>query len=412
MNYPTIMRMSIFALLSIISHTITASLPKSAYSELIFVQPTPIIKLQFVYNLNPRYATTSTTGTGSIVSQNSLLSLSTGATINSSATLRSNTYITYQPGQGNYSVFPTLFAPGVSGSTQIAGIGNSTDGFFFGYNGTDFGILYRNNSVDTWIPQASWNKDNVLGGGGPSNPSGLTLDPTKGNIYKIQFHWLGFGAINFFMSSPSTDSMIFLHQIQYADTNTALSLTNPNLQSMLQIINTTNATNLTMKNGFISAFTEGYANKNLNVRNTISATKSITTAASFTNLLTIRNNATYQSKTNRSLVYPDQISFFNTDSVATHNVFCTIYLNPSVAGPVSFISINPNTSIVSYDTGGTTVTGGTALFSFYLQANTAFSFSLSDYNIVLNPNDTLVLACQTQTDSPTISATMSWTEGL
>lgn len=398
-------------LLSLLSRHSFALLSKSSYGELLVVQPTPVIKVQFVYNLNTRYSTTVTTGSGSFVAENALLTVQTGAAINSSATLMTNAYLTYQPGQGFFSIFPTLFSQGVAGSTQLSGIGNTTDGFFFGYNGTSFGILHRNNSVDTWIPQASWNKDNCLGGGGSGNPSGVTLDPTMGNIYKVQFQWLGFGAINFFLSSPVNDTMIFLHQIQYPNANTTLSLTNPNLQGMLQVANTTNSTNIFLKNGFLSGFIEGVFNKAINIRNSIATTKAIPISV-ITNLLTIRNNATYQSKTNHSCVYPDEISFFNSNSTNANYVLCTLYLNPTVAGTPSFTNINASTSMVSYDTAGTTLSDGYALFSFYLQPKEAFSFNLSDYNTILYPGDRLVLGCQSLNDNPIIFASISWKEGL
>ena len=49
----------------------------------------------------------------------------------------------YRPGQGIDSRFTSIFATGTSDCTQLVGIGSEDNGFFFGYNGTSFGVLRR-----------------------------------------------------------------------------------------------------------------------------------------------------------------------------------------------------------------------------------------------------------------------------
>lgn len=48
---------------------------------------------------------------------------------------------------------------------------------FFGHNGPPFGVLKRQNRTDNWIPLYSFDG---------TGPSGVTLDPTKGNIFVIR----------------------------------------------------------------------------------------------------------------------------------------------------------------------------------------------------------------------------------
>lgn len=71
--------------------------------------------------------------------------------------------------------------------TQLMGVGDDLDGFFFGYNGSSFGILRRQNGTDNWIPQSAWNNDTFDGNG----RSGVALNATQGNVYSIQYQWLG-----------------------------------------------------------------------------------------------------------------------------------------------------------------------------------------------------------------------------
>ena len=145
---------------------------KTAFGEMLVGNQTPLIQLSFPYNINTDLVTTSTAGSGTVTQADSYAVLSTGAAINSTADLTTNQVVHYRPGQGISVFFTSIFTAGAAGSTQIIGIGDAVDGFFYGYNGTSFGILHRNNSVDTWIPQASWNND-VMDGTGRT---GMTLD--------------------------------------------------------------------------------------------------------------------------------------------------------------------------------------------------------------------------------------------
>ncbi|MDP3889497.1 MAG: collagen-like protein [bacterium] len=376
----------------------------SAFGELLTVEPNAIVQLQFPYNINTDYVITDTTGAGTVTQADSLLVVQTGTSNNSRATLLSRSRLHYQPGQGATALFTALYTTGVDGSTQITGIGNNQDGFFFGFNGSSFGILHRNNSVDTWIDQSSWNEDTFDGSG----ESGIVLDHTKGNIYKIQYQWLGFGNIKFFIESPSTSEFILVHEIEYANANTVPTIANPSLQLMVEAVNTSNTSNIIIKNGSLAGYIEGTIN-NIDVRNNISNSKTITTTE--TNILTIRDNATFQSKTNQTMVYPDAVSFLNSTAGTAAALFA-VYLNPTVGGAPVFNDINSNTSVVSYDTAGTTVTGtgGRKLFSFFLANGADFSFNLHDYAVQLVPGDRLVFACSTSTGSLTVYASVSWVE--
>lgn len=126
----------------------------SAFNELLFVQPEPKVQLEFPYNIvNTDYATLTTATGGTTSVANSLLSLTTTTTSGSLAKLASNYVLNYQSGQGSASIFTAVFTTGVANNIQIIGVGSAastttsanygvSDGFFFGYNGTSFGILW------------------------------------------------------------------------------------------------------------------------------------------------------------------------------------------------------------------------------------------------------------------------------
>lgn len=114
----------------------------TAFGEQSVAEPTPVIQVHFPYNINSEIVETRNNN-GTVTVVNNKAHISTGAAANQSAALLTITPVKYNPGQGGLVRFTALYTTGVANSTQWVGLGNSTDGYFFGYNGTDFGILRR-----------------------------------------------------------------------------------------------------------------------------------------------------------------------------------------------------------------------------------------------------------------------------
>ena len=78
---------------------------------------------------------------------------STTAAATSSSLIQSIRRAKYRAGEGLLSRFTAQFTTGAANSTQLAGMRNANiDGWFIGYNGTQFGIMYRRNSVNPFSP--------------------------------------------------------------------------------------------------------------------------------------------------------------------------------------------------------------------------------------------------------------------
>lgn len=114
----------------------------SAFGELLVAEITPVVQLQSAYNINTRIIETRDNKGSSSISSN-MFQVSTGAGANQSSSLFSKTAVKYNAGQGGLARFTAMFSAGVLGSTQVAGIGSTGEGYFFEYNGIDFGILRR-----------------------------------------------------------------------------------------------------------------------------------------------------------------------------------------------------------------------------------------------------------------------------
>ncbi len=118
-------------------------LPKTAFGEVSTSDLVPVVQLQFPYNINTILTESRANQSGGVTQSLNMANLSTGGSTNSSAQLLSKEHIKYNPGQGGLIRFTGVFTTGVANSIQIIGIGDSGDGYFFGYNGSDFGILVR-----------------------------------------------------------------------------------------------------------------------------------------------------------------------------------------------------------------------------------------------------------------------------
>jgi len=115
---------------------------KSAFGEISNAELTPIFQGDFSYSVNPTVWNVWT-NKGTVTSELSRGKFSTGAAANQSAGVTSQIPVKYYPGQGVAARFTGAFTTGVTGSEQTIGLGDVSDGFFFGYNGPTFGILHR-----------------------------------------------------------------------------------------------------------------------------------------------------------------------------------------------------------------------------------------------------------------------------
>ncbi len=116
----------------------------SAFGELSIAEVTPVVQLQFAYNINTRIVEKRDNNSGSVTQASDHAIIASGSSSSSGAILRSIQPIKYNTGQGGLIRFTAKFSAGVANNTRGIGVGDESDGYFFGYNGTAFGILRRN----------------------------------------------------------------------------------------------------------------------------------------------------------------------------------------------------------------------------------------------------------------------------
>lgn len=370
----------------------------TAFGELAVAEMTPITGWTFAYNVNTDMVTKTTTGTGAITASSGRAVLSSSAAINSSAMIASNLPLRYITGQGGLARFTAVFTQGVPGNTQLIGIGDASDGLFFGFDGAYFGILRRSAGVDNWVYEEAWEPGYDWG-----------FDPTKGNVYQIRFQWLGYGEIQFSIENPETGGFVLVHRIQYANAHVNTSIRNPTLPIHASSTNTKNSTDVVLMTPSAMAFVEGKVENPTplhpfalpRVREAAKAT--ITTQ---TSIVTLKSLATWQSVTNR---VRSRIRGLSAAVEGTKVVTIKITKGATLGGSPSYSNHSADTSPVQYDVAGTTVTGGTLVYATKLQKTDSRFFDLDYLGIEMGPGETLTFSAESSS-SADIDLVVFWTD--
>lgn len=385
----------------------------SPFNDLISVTLTPLVQVDFVYGINSQQGAANIVTTGVGDTSSGRLRLQTGVGAAGSAVYTSRRPAQYRPGQGLVWRGTALFTTGVANSFQLAGVGSPTDGYFFGFNGTAFGVAHRNDSVTpTWVAQTAWNGDKCDGAGA----SGFNWDKTKGVPLQINYPYLGYGNITFWVQNPLTSRWILCHTIRYANSSATTQVRVPDLYVRYEATNTGNTTNLVLYAGSSAIFMCG--DYMLHGKPKWAADSYKTAITTETVLLSIRCATTYNTVANSGLVRINSVSFSST---ANNGVAILRFkIGATVGGSPSFAAINGTTgdngvtittgsSLASIDTAGTTVTGGTYIFNMTIGSPGSDTIDVQDLSIFVAPGETLTIS-GFSTSSTTMGVGVNWTE--
>lgn len=383
----------------------------SAFGDIIAVEPTPLVQLDFVYGINIQTGATTVANGGTVDTSAGRLRIQSGTNTAGSGIFQSVRLAKYRPGQGMQARFTAAFAAGAASSTQIVGAGTGTDGYFFGYNGFVFGILYRNAGVDTWYPQSAWNGDTCDGLGA----SNFDWNPTLGNVMQIQYPFLGYGNITFWVQNPANSQWVLCHTIRYTNSSASIQLSNPTLRFYAQAVNTGSATNKTLYVGSAMISLTG-RQEYLQARWAIDSAKTLTTEACIVNL---RNATTYNGAANTGILRLTSISACYAHNTSAYAVVrlkkgVTIGGTPAYT-PISGstadngVTITSGNSVTSFDTAGTTVTGGAYVWQVNMcQAGNAYA-DVSTADIQVYPGEILTIS-GFATSSAVVAVGVNWVE--
>lgn len=390
-----------------------AQLPLTAFGDLRTAELSPMMQGSFEYTVdNTDLNTNTVVGGGTVTQADAMAVLGTSTTTGSTALFQSKQHGKYRAGLGAEGRFTALFTPCTAGTEQYIGladeVGSSAafkNGFMLGCDGATFGFHRFQNDVKFSIPISSW--DFPLAD--VNGPAGFELDIAKLNVYFIEFQYLGGGTINTWIAHPASGNMLKVHVLGYANVNTTPSIHNPNLKHTIWVNNGGTANDIVLKSASYGFFVQGKTvmlllHRPMHSTGIIEKTGVVSEVA----ILTIRNRATYVSKTNFIDVILHEVAIGVEASTPNNLASCRLVKNATIGGVPSYSNINTNNSVVELDTSGTSVSGGDEILPFILAGKNADKDDeLIEHQLILNPNDTLTVACASS-NSATFKAGLIW----
>ena len=251
--------------------------------------------------------------------------------------------------------------------------------------------------TETFTAQTAWNGDLA------NNTNVLpTIDFTKGNVYQIQFQWLGSGAIEFAMENPETGEFITVHRIKYANSATTTSILNPSLPFYVESINTTNDSAIVISISSAGGYKEGQGD-GITVAGGFIATKTgITTEVP---VGSVKNLSIFQSKKNR---VPVKLIFNTVASDGTKTVLFRIYKNATLTA-ASWTAVGANTSVMATDSSASAFSGGTLIFGASLAKVDTQLLDFTPLEIILHPGESFTVTAASTVSTDT-DVGFSWAE--
>jgi hypothetical protein len=252
--------------------------------------------------------------------------------------------------------------------------------------------------TDAHVAQSSWNVTTTPFAG---------FDPTQLNVYRIQFGYLGVANIDFFIYNPETGEYVLVHRIKWANTNSTTHVGSPNFKIGWTAASLgSSGTNLTVEGASAELAIQGDEVLRNDTHAVEASKASVTTAA--TNVLTLKNRVVFGNRFNLGKVKPLRLS---VDNDHTKGLIVEIYKNATIGGTTNFQLIDEFNSVSSYDSAGTTVTGGKFLDGFTIGGGESNSISLKDITPDFEPEDTLTVACRTVSQTATTTTViLTWQE--
>jgi hypothetical protein len=370
---------------------------------------TPLVQVAFLYSVNTEVVNTTLVSTGTVTYATGAAAVATAALANSSAIMSTRRYVSSAPGKVMRVIVSCAFTIGAANSVQMCGFGDTSNGLFIGYNGVAFGILTRNNSVDTWVAATAFNVDKLNGTGA----SAITLDPTKGNTYIIVYDTTGFGSVTFALASTAVGNVpeaITMHRVSFGNTGTATGLRLTSAPLMAAATNTTNATALTVRVSSLSAYVDSSVPYRIGRLRAVDIAKTISSTA-YVPIITISNKSTYLALSNVSSIILTSISVSN-DATKGSIIFAIYDSTSSTLTGTSYTDVSTATSVVQYDTAATSITNGVCMFSFNICKSGDCLIDLSQYDISVSPGMSITICgrCSSSNVSDGICVSLCWME--
>jgi hypothetical protein len=296
----------------------------------------------------------------------------------------------YRFTSNNNQVVIQAVIPGPQGAFSYSSAGSSV--------GSMSQIVAGVIGVNDFTPQANWNRDIMT-----------DLDPAMGNVYQIQFQYLGFGAIDFFIEDSASGLFVLVHRVEFANNHTIPSVSNPTFRIGWLSSNSGATTSVRVQGSSAGAFIEGLVIRDTPPRSSNNEQLNVTT--SLTNIQAIRNRISFGGKVNRAEIFPQLISAASQTNKAA---FFKIILSPTFAAPVIFSYIDKSNSITEIGNDAVGVSGGREIGSVTVTNTGSVILRFNEGQVTpIFPGTVLCLAAQMSSGAASdCQSTATWQEDL
>ena len=279
------------------------------------------------------------------------------------------------PKTGSY-----VYVPGATGSVGVVTTAQS-------------GI----NDTNTWTYQEDW--DDPLDGTGRS---GITIDPTKLNVYQINFRWLGIGLMKFAIENPLNGDMYEFHREKFTNTIKGVHLDNPSLKIgyVAARLEPTfgNFQNVRVCGGSMMGAIEGLVDTTTLPTSSYRLSSSTFAADTLHHGITIHNRLIFNNKINTRELLIKELSVVTTPQTGQDKpVEVVLFYNfDGLPSPSVNKIISADQSSAFYNDTDGTLTIGTniPIYSFFITAPGSQTVDLTDLRIAIPPNNDLTVAIE------------------
>ena len=400
---------------------------KDAFGRLRTSNPMTLFDSSHRYKDNGLWNTfNSGTSTGIFNSGQGLMDLTLGSGINDELIRETTKVCSYQPGKSLLIMSTFVMNPAKSGLRQRVGYYGASNGIYLELDGTNLSFVERSlitgSMTETRISRyggvygdsdTGWNIDKM--DSSYINPSGITLDISKAQIFWMDIEWLGLGSVR--CGFVIDGKFIIAHTFHHANIITSTYITTASLPLRYEIKNTAATSSAsTLKQICSTVISEGgYELRGLQQAVTIpvNAPRDCTDANTYYPVVSLK----LKPGSLDAIVILTALSMLG---VGNNSIFNWQMVASGTTSGGSWVDAGTS-SAVQYNISGTSFSGGRVLASGYLTSSAQgqvsvdilkealFKFQLERNGLTSTANElSLIVASKVAGDD--IYATIDWEE--
>ncbi len=248
------------------------------------------------------------------------------------------------------------------------------------------------------VAQASWNRSIAPFAG---------FDPTKLNVYKITYGYLGVANIEYSVYNPSTSDWVLVHSVEWSNNYNITHLRSPDLKIGWTATSLgASGTNLTVTGASASMGVQGGES---DVVDTFAETNSVAgITTTFTPIMSLKNRLVYGDKFNLGKIRLLLVSISNDH---TKPLIVEVIKNATLTGVPNWQFEDEFNSIATIEKAATGYTGGITVEATTIGKDGSTDLDLTKIFTQLNEEETLTIIAKTDSGTAvTTGVALTWQE--